>query len=95
MSMSQTRRHKTPGKVFLVGAGTGDPELLTIKAMRAIRESDVILYDRLVSKEIRVLFPAHIPGSIASNLMVNGLDVNAVFGGRQIMRVVKMAGRSP
>jgi len=40
------------GKLFLIGAGPGDPELLTVKAARVLRECDVILYDRLVSKEI-------------------------------------------
>ncbi|MCU5746290.1 uroporphyrinogen-III C-methyltransferase [Staphylococcus sp. SQ8-PEA] len=39
-------------KVFIVGAGPGDPELITIKGLRAIEQADVILYDRLVNKEI-------------------------------------------
>lgn len=37
------------GKVYLIGAGPGDPELMTIKGMRCLREADVVLYDRLIS----------------------------------------------
>ncbi|GER66886.1 uroporphyrin-III C-methyltransferase [Weizmannia acidilactici] len=39
-------------KVYLVGAGPGDPELITVKGLRAIREAEVILYDRLVNPEL-------------------------------------------
>jgi uroporphyrin-III C-methyltransferase len=46
------------GTVYIVGAGPGDPELLTIKAVRALERADVILYDRLVGKHILGLVPA-------------------------------------
>jgi len=40
------------GKVFFVGAGPGDPELLTVKAVRVLSKADVVITDRLVSEEI-------------------------------------------
>lgn len=49
------------GKVWLVGAGPGDAELLTVKALRAINTADIIFYDYLVSADIRALFPNNIP----------------------------------
>ncbi len=49
--------HGQYGVVTLVGAGPGDPELLTVKAAKAIQQSDVIAFDNLVSEEIRSLFP--------------------------------------
>jgi len=55
-SSAPSRSLNTP-KVFLIGAGPGDPELLTIKALRILQSADVVLHDSLIGPEILNLIP--------------------------------------
>lgn len=85
-----------PGSVSLVGAGPGDPELLTLKAYRRILSADVVLYDRLVSEEILALIPenaskyyvgkAHSNHSVAQE-GINQALVDWALAGRTVVRL--------
>ncbi|QEI14038.1 uroporphyrinogen-III C-methyltransferase [Cellvibrio japonicus] len=94
-------RSSRDGKVWLVGAGPGDAELLTLKALRAINSADVIFYDYLVSPDIRALFPTHIPafyvGKAKSQHSIAQGDLNRLLvdQARLGLKVCRVKGGDP
>jgi uroporphyrin-III C-methyltransferase len=84
------------GKVYLVGAGPGDPELLTLKAARVLKQADVVLHDDLVSTQILQLATARAQvrnvgkrcgKKIVSQEEINFLMVTLAASGLQVVRL--------
>jgi len=84
------------GFVSLVGAGPGDPELMTVKALRLLKEADVVVYDRLVSTDILSLIPTGVSRiSVGKEVgkhcvpqsEINEIIVNLAHSGRKVVRL--------
>lgn len=58
MNRKKEKQGAKKGKVFICGAGPGDPKLMTVRAMELLKSCNVVLYDRLVAKEIIDQIPA-------------------------------------
>ncbi len=86
----------TTGKVFLVGAGPGDPGLMTVRGLELLRKADVVVYDRLVNRSLLEEAPVDairiFVGKSSGNHSlpqeeINDLLVEYARGGRQVVRL--------
>lgn len=89
------------GKVWLVGAGPGDPSLITVKGLHCIRHADVLVYDRLVCAELLEEAPAHCEkinvGKCANHHLLPQDDINQLLVTQALMgrQVVRLKGGDP
>ena len=92
---------KNKGMVYLVGAGPGDPELLTLKGKRLIAQAEVLIYDRLASPEFLKLAPSNCEtvyvGKVPGHHSMKQEEINQVLVkyGQEGKLVVRLKGGDP
>lgn len=89
-------RMMNKGKVYLVGAGPGDPKLITVYGMECIQQADVIAYDRLINKELlnyakkdaELIYCGKLPGKhVMIQEQINQLLIDKALAGKIVTRL--------
>lgn len=100
-SLAETESYSRIPKLTLVGAGPGDPDLLTLKGIKALRSADAVLYDALANDALLQYAPAHVPkvyvGKRVGNHKMTQQEINqlTVEYAFRFGHVVRLKGGDP
>src|SRR3972149_1176306 len=89
------------GKVYLVGAGPGDPDLISVKGANCLQQADVVVFDRLANEKLLALAPSKAEmidvGKVAGNHTMPQNEINKLLSAkaREGKTVVRLKGGDP